>query len=153
MPPKPLNPQEERAWRALVRLMVTLPRAIDDDLVRKTGIGLTMYVVLMNLSETPDRQLSMSELAQRSAVSPSRMTRIIDILERDGLVTRSPSPDNHRVSLAQLTGAGRRRLQAAWPAHLSGARELVMNHLHKDELTDFTTVLQRLISAVEQASG
>lgn len=153
VPLEPLTPDEEGAWRALVRLMVVLPRAIDDDLGRRAGVGLTQYVVLMNLSEAADRQLSMSELAERSAISPSRMTRVIDALERDGMVVRGAAPDNHRISLARLTDTGLERLRAAWPEHLAGARELVMDHLAAAELAPFTDVVQRLIAAVERASG
>ena len=147
--PEPLTAAEERAWRALVRLMVVLPRAIDDDLSSRTGMGLTVYVVLMTLSESPQRQLAMSELAQRSAISPSRMTRVVDGLERDGLVTRASTPENHRISLAQLTDTGLERLREAWPAHLAGARALVMDHVAAGELSALTDMLRRLIAAVE----
>ena len=153
MSPQPLSRDEEGAWRALVRLMVVLPRAIDDDLSRRARMRLTVYVVLMTLSESPERQLPMSDLADRCALSPSRMTRVVDGLEREGLVTRGPTPENHRITLARLTDAGMERLREAWPAHLAGARELVMDHLGADELARFTGVVRRLIAAVEHSAG
>jgi DNA-binding MarR family transcriptional regulator len=129
--------------------MIILPRAVDDDLARRTGMGLTTYTVLMNLSEAPERRLRMSDLAARSNISPSRMTRVVDALERGGLVVRSSTPENHRVSLATLTDAGLARLRQAWPAHLAGARELVVDQLSPEELPGFTAVVRRLIASVE----
>ena len=74
---QPLSPIEEQTWRALIRLMVQMPRAIDADLSRRGGLSLTRYVVLMRLSEAEDRALRMSGLADAASISPSRMTRII----------------------------------------------------------------------------
>lgn len=152
MSPEPLDPTQEQAWRSLVRLMVVLPRAIDVDLSRTAGIALTTYVVLMNLSESPDHQLPMRELAERTALSPSRMTRVVDGLERDGYVVRASVPDNHRIILARLTDTGLARLQEAWPAHLAGARRLVMDHLDEAELGPFTEVVGRLLAAAERGA-
>lgn len=149
MPLAPLDPDEEKVWRLLVRLMVLLPREIDDDLARRTGMRLSVYVTLMNLSESPGRRLRMSELAERTSVSPSRMTRIVDALEDEGLVIRTQDPDNYRSQLAQLTSAGNKRLMAAWPAHLAGARALVMDHIAPSELRRLSKVLDRLVLAVE----
>lgn len=67
---QPLSAQEEEVWRTLVRLMVVLPRTMDDDLRSETGLSLTHYIVLVALSEASDGHLRMSDLAQRIALSP-----------------------------------------------------------------------------------
>lgn len=149
----PLTADEERAWRALVRLMVVLPRAIDDDLRRRAAIALTPYVALMNLSEQPGWRLRMAELAERVAISPSRMTRVVDALEADGLVTREEDPGDLRISYAELTDAGLERLREAWPAHLAGARRLVIDHIAPSELRELTRMLRRLIDAADGSAG
>jgi len=128
---QPLTPAEERTWRTLMRLMMLMPRAIDEDLCRRTGLGLTRYVVLMRLSEAPDRTLRMSE----------------------GLVTRQMAPSDGRASLATLTEKGLHRLQDAWPAHLAGARRLVMDHLDPRDLADFNRMTERLLRGIEGSSG
>ena len=149
--PRPLTPDEERTWRALMRLMVVMSRAIDEDLERRSGLGLTRYVVLMRLSEAPGRALRMSDLAEAVSISPSRMTRIIQAMASEGLVTREVEPADGRASLATLTVKGLQRLQEAWPAHLAGVRELVMNHIDPDDLADFNRMTERLLRSVEDS--
>jgi DNA-binding MarR family transcriptional regulator len=151
--PQALSTAEERAWRSLIRLIVQLPRAIDDDLVRRSGLGLTRYVVLMRLSEAPDRALRMSDLAQAAAISPSRMTRIVQSMTAEGLVARQVVVGDARASLATLTDAGMDRLREAWPAHLAGVRAFVLDHIAREELADFTRVIERLLQAAESAPG
>lgn len=149
---QPLSPDEERTWRALIRLMVSMPRAIDEDLSRRDGLSLTRYVVLMRLSEVPDRALRMSDLAEAASISPSRMTRIIQSMIVEGLVARQGAPDDKRASLAILTDEGLQRLQGAWPAHLAGVRALVLDHIDPADLADFNRVVERLLHAIENAS-
>jgi DNA-binding MarR family transcriptional regulator len=151
--PQPLDPREEQTWRALVRLMVVMPRVIDEDLSRRAGISLTRYVVLMRLSEAPNRGLRMTELAEAASMSPSRMTRIVASMVDEGLVTREPVPGDARAGLARLTCEGLERLSTAWPAHLAGVRALVLDHIDPDDLPAFSRVLERLLVAVEDAAG
>ncbi len=147
--PQSLSSSEERTWRALMRLMVQLPRAIDDDLTRRSGLSLTRYVVLMRLSEAPDRALRMSDLASAASISPSRMTRIVQGMTADGLVTRQVVPGDGRASLATLTDSGMQRLIEAWPAHLAGVRELVMDHIDAGDSVAFSRVIERLLTGIE----
>ncbi len=150
---QPLSPGEERTWRALIRLMVQMPRAIDEDLLRRTGLSLTRYVVLMRLSEASDQALRMSDLAEAASMSPSRMTRIIQSMITEGLVAKQVVPGDRRASLATLTDAGLQRLQEAWPAHLAGVRALALDHIDPDDLPDFNRVTERLLRAIENATG
>jgi DNA-binding MarR family transcriptional regulator len=147
--PRPLNAAQERLWRSIARLMVVLPRAIDEDLLAKTGISLTSYVVLSQLSEAPDRQLRMSDLAARSALSPSRITRVVHGLETKGWVQRTVSPLDLRANLATLTDAGFERLTQAWPSHLEAVRHLAMNTIRRSEIKELTVILERIITAVD----
>lgn len=136
-----------------MRLMVVMPRAIDDDLFRRCGLSLTRYVVLMRLSEAPDRALRMSDLAEAASISPSRMTRIIQSMIAEGLVAREEVPLDARASLATLTDEGFQRLREAWPAHLAGVRALVMDHIEPHDLAHFARVTKQLLAAIESAPG
>ncbi len=149
MTSRPLSPAQERLWRAIARMMVVLPRAIDEDLIAKTGLSLTSYIVLSQLSEAPDRQLRMSDLADRSALSPSRMSRVVHSMEDAGLVGRSVSPHDHRASIAALTEAGLDRLRQAWPCHLEGVRRLAVDHIRRTEIALVTAVIERIVASVE----
>ncbi|MFD7402254.1 hypothetical protein ACFV7R_06175 [Streptomyces sp. NPDC059866] len=72
---EPLTVDEERFWRALMRVTVALPRSLDADLLRSTGLSLTDHVVLVNLSEAKNQELRMTDLAAACALSASRITR------------------------------------------------------------------------------
>ena len=125
----PLSPDEEVLWRALIRVMVTLPRALDHDLLHSAGLALHEYVVLLNLSEAADREMRMTELADAVALSPSRITRLVDDLRVRGLVTKFRSVTDGRGNVARLTDKGFARLAAAYPDHLTSVRNRVFDHL------------------------
>jgi len=128
-PIEPLSPAEERAWRAIARALVTVPRSLDADLQSSQGLSMGEYFVLMNLSEARDRSLRMSEIATRGGLSPSRISRLVDELVAEGFVKRARSAVDGRVQIAVLTDAGFARLQAAYPAHLESVRRNVIDHL------------------------
>ena len=140
----PLTPAEEAAWRSLARTIVMLRRALDADLLRRAGLSMTHYTALMRLSEAPDRTLRMSDLAAGSDVSPSRMTRVVAAMVDQGLICRRTDPGDARVALATLTDAGLDRLREAWPEHLAGVRDLVVDRLTARDLSDLRRICDRL---------
>lgn len=157
-PTDPLTPAEERAWRALALALITVPRSLDTDLLRATGMSMGEYFVLMNLSEARDRSLRMSDLANRGGLSPSRISRVVDGLVAQGLVQRSRTEADGRVQLAVLTDQGLARLQAAYPAHLASVRRNVVDHLGGLDLAAFARAVsafapdcRRLIDQDEMA--
>ena len=125
----PLDDDEEKLWRALQRVTIALPRVLDDDLLRSTGLSLTEYAVLMNLSEAPEQELRMTELASATALSASRITRVVDQLQSRGLAHKRKCEEDGRSNIASLTVEGFERLQAAYPTHLASARRHVIGHL------------------------
>ena len=126
--PASLDADEEALWRALLRVIVTLPRLLDDDL-RRTGLSLSEYAVLMNLSEAPTRELRMSDLAAATELSASRITRVIDDLQQRGFVSKRRATEDGRGNVAALTSDGLDALAKAYPDHLGSARRHVMDHL------------------------
>ncbi|MER5526065.1 MarR family transcriptional regulator [Streptomyces sp. NPDC002677] len=125
----PLTAHEERFWRALMRVIVALPRSLDDDLLRSTGLTLTEYVVLMNLSEAENQELRMTDLASATALSASRITRVVEALQSRGQVVKRRYEGDARGNVATLTPEGLKRLQDAYPVHLASARKRVMDLL------------------------
>ena len=143
----PLTAQEERLWRALMRVIVALPRSLDDDLLRATGLTLTEYVVLMSLSEVENQELRMADLAAATALSASRITRVVDALQSRGQVVKRRYEGDARGTVATLTPEGRKRLESAYPVHLASARKRVMDHLDGRSLSamvrQFETVVEK----------
>ena len=139
----PLDPVEERAWRALARAVIVLPRILEAELEAEHRLNTADYFVLVNLSEEPERALRMTELAERGALSLSGMSRVVDRLVRQGLVERTKCGSDARGSFARLTDAGLAKLEAAYVTHLRGVREHVMDHLQGVDLVAFAEAMER----------
>jgi DNA-binding MarR family transcriptional regulator len=129
--------------RAFARALLTVPRALDADLLQEQRMTMNEYSTLMHLSEAPGRQLRMTDLAASAALSLSGMTRIVTRLETLGLLRRERSADDGRGLNAVLTDAGLERLRQAWPAHLASVRKRMFDHLDRADLRAFTEALRR----------
>ncbi|MFI2301532.1 MarR family winged helix-turn-helix transcriptional regulator [Actinacidiphila glaucinigra] len=144
----PLDAEEERFWRALQRVMTALPKALDDDLLKSTGLTLSEYSVLMFLSEAKDRELRMIDLAELTRLSASRISRVVDSLKARGWVAKRRHEVDARGSVATLTPGGLERLEAAYPSLLASARRRVMDHMESGSLAgmavQFETVAEHL---------
>jgi DNA-binding MarR family transcriptional regulator len=116
-------------WRALMRIVKILPRHLDCDLVQSSGLTASEYTTIMNLSEAPNRELRMADLAESTGLSPSRTTRLVDELQSRGLVTKRGSSADGRSNIAKLTTEGMVKLKMAWPAHLASVRRRVFDHI------------------------
>jgi len=148
----PLDADEELLWRSLMRLTITVPRAMGDDLERSSGLNGTEYLVLMHLSEASGRRLRMSDLADHTALSPSRITRVVELMASRGLVSKEPCPDDKRSMLAVLTRQGLTVLKRAYPHHLQSVRRNIFAVLTPDEVSNLGPSLQRLADAVDIAN-
>ena len=142
-----LTPLELSAWRELLRVHSTLSRELDEELRRAHGLPLSSYDVLVNLESADGGQMRMSELADAVLLSRSGLTRLVERLERDGLLARADCPDDARGSLAVLTNDGLARLAEARKTHLRGVRERFLDHFADDELERLAEYWQRLLSA------
>jgi DNA-binding MarR family transcriptional regulator len=129
-----LDDEEMRAWRGLVEVVADVQASLEAELLERFGITEGGYGVLVNLSEAPGRRLRMCDLAELLHLSPSGLTRRLDGLVRQGLVTRQPSEEDRRVTLAVLTDAGFAKLRAAAPTHVDGVRRHLLDHLSRAQI-------------------
>jgi DNA-binding MarR family transcriptional regulator len=147
-----LDGDEEILWRTLVEVLVRLPRILDEQFDREARVGMAEYAVLVALSEAPDHQLRMSELAEASALSRSRTTRVVEELVRRSLVTRRKSDLDGRGAVAAVTAEGLSVLEAAYPGHLARVRALVLDHITRSEMRTMTQVLARVLQALREGA-
>src|SRR5277367_735710 len=119
---EPLSPTEEALWRAVMRMVKVIPRHLDSDLVRGAGLTASEYTTIMHLSEAPNRELRMADLANATDLSASRMTRLVDDLQSRGLLKKTASTSDARGNVARLTPRGVAKLKSAWPVHLASVR-------------------------------
>ncbi|MEV5888613.1 MarR family winged helix-turn-helix transcriptional regulator [Nonomuraea fuscirosea] len=148
-----LDREEEILWRSLIEVLVRLPRMLDEQFTREAQVGMTEYSVLVALSEAPDGELRMGELAQATALSRSRISRVVDDLVRRSLVKRRKSEQDARSSLAAIAPAGAAVLAAAYPGHLARVRSLVFDHVTRSEMRAMTEALSRVLVALREAAG
>ena len=132
-----------------MRIILTLPRQLDGDLLRSTGLGASEYKVLMNLSEAPNRTLRMADLANAAGLSASRTTRVVHGLQSRGFVTRRSSSEDGRSFLAKLTPKGLTRLKSAWPAHLASARNRMFDHIDGKAVPQIAHALRAVAARLE----
>ena len=147
---KQLSPLELAAWRGFLRVHAALVRELDRELTLAHDLPATHYEVLLHLDNAPDHRLRMSELASSVLLSQSGITRLVDRLERDGLVERVPCADDRRGLWAILTDAGRSRLAEARPTHLAGVRARFLDHFGDEELQAFSDAWERLQPGVTE---
>lgn len=147
MSDRPLTDDEHLVWRSLMQLTCTLRPALDEDLQRSCGLSATEYSVLMHLSEAPDRQLRISDLAVCTSLSPSRISRVIDQMAGDGVVERRSGSGDGRNTYAALTRMGLSTLRRAWPHHIRSVRQRAFDHLTAEETRVLGPALQRIAEA------
>jgi DNA-binding MarR family transcriptional regulator len=137
-------PADVAVWRAFLRAHSRVLRKLESELVDQGEIPLATYDVLVQLTEAPDHRLRMTELADRVLLSRSGLTRLIDRLERDGLVRREPCSDDARGMYAVLTSLGVDRLRSASHVHLPGVSAHFVQRFTRQELARLGQLLGRL---------
>ena len=147
-----LDGAELAAWRSFLQCHAVILRELDAELVAEQGMTTRDYEVLLYLSKEPDRHLAMSALAERTMLTRSGITRLVDGLVAAGLVERKACPDDARVSYAQLTDAGYEKLRAAGCTHIAGIRRLFLAHYSQAEIDQLATLLGRLPGAATGGS-
>jgi DNA-binding MarR family transcriptional regulator len=150
---EPLSPAEEALWRAVMRILKVIPRQLDSDLVRGAGLTASEYTTIMHLSEAPNRELRMADLANTTELSASRMTRLVDDLQSRGLVTKTASSSDARGNVAKLTPRGMAKLKSAWPVHLVSVRRLFFDCIDAAAVEEVATALAEVVVHLEDAPG
>jgi DNA-binding MarR family transcriptional regulator len=140
-----LDEVELAAWRGLVRVHAALAKELDAELEARHGLPLTSYEVLRGLRRSPDGKLRMAELAEHALLSRSGMTRLIDRLEREGMVGRTTCDKDGRGCYAVLTDAGREAVDSARRTYISVVRSGFVSRFSLDELRDLAGLLQRVL--------
>lgn len=135
------------AWRKYYSSFWRIFAAIDADLTAAGLPSLSWYDALYELYLAPDHHLRMSELAHSAQLSRSGLTRLVDKLEKEGLIERQSCPSDGRVQHAQLTAKGVDMLRKIWPVYRAGIRKYFAAHLTEAEAAKFTELIGR-VSAV-----
>ena len=140
-----LTQSELASWRGFLRVHAALERELDAELIAAHGLPLSSYEVLLTVADAPAVRMRMSEIADSVLLSRSGVTRLVDRLERDGLVVRVPCEDDARGQYAVLTPRGRETFDAARATHLAGVRRRFLERFDADELRTLAAFWERLV--------
>ena len=137
------------AWAMLLRVHAAVVPKLSRELA-SGQLPLPWYDVLLELNAAPGRRLTMSELGTRAVLSRERISRVVDELERSGLVRRERNPDDKRSFYAVITADGRSRLRRAAPTYLAAIERHYTRYLSDDEVRTITGALARVLAAEEK---
>jgi DNA-binding MarR family transcriptional regulator len=135
------------AWRSYLRSHASILRVLDAELAAQHGMTARDYEVLLYLAQAPDRRLPMSALAERTMLTRSGITRLVDGLVAAGLIERASCPSDARVSYAHLTDEGYTKLRQAGCTHVASIRRLFLERFTPDEIDQLASLLGRLPGA------
>jgi DNA-binding MarR family transcriptional regulator len=144
-----LSADEQHAWRVFLTACQTLFGAIDAQLQHDSGLPHGYYEILVRLSEAPGRALRMSQLAEASTSSKSRLSHAVARLEDRGWVRRTSCPTDRRGQIAKLTDEGFAALQAAAPGHVEQVRRSLIDALSAEQIEQLSKISTSIIGAGE----
>ncbi|WP_328425175.1 MarR family transcriptional regulator [Micromonospora sp. NBC_00389] len=139
-----LDSDEQRTWRAYLTASRALMDTLDRELQRDAGMPHAYYEILVRLSEAPDRQLRMSDLAEVTGSSRSRLSHAVARLESAGWVRREECPTDRRGQVALLTDAGFATLAAAAPGHVEEVRRHLFDALSPAQVDQLRRISETL---------
>ena len=148
-----LGNDELATWRAFLRAHAVVTRSLERRLAATGLLTLSELDVLIQLQETGQEGLRLSDLAGRVLITKSGITRLVDRLAADGLIERRPCADDRRVQYALLTEAGRRTLRRTMGTHLRDVAAAFSDHVGEAEAPLLRTVLERLAGQDDARSG
>ena len=128
-----LDDDEQRTWRAYLTAQRLLTDRLERQLQRDAGLPHAYYEILVQLSEAPDRTLRMSQLAESSLSSRSRLSHAVARLEAAGWVRRRGCPEDRRGAFAELTPEGLAKLDDAARGHVGAVRADLFDALTRDQ--------------------
>jgi DNA-binding MarR family transcriptional regulator len=151
--PRWLTGDQLAAWRGFMKLLQTLPAALESHLQQDSRLSFIEYYVLAHLSEQPGRSMRMSELAVLANTELSRLSHMIGRLEKRGFVCREPDPHSGRYTRAILTEAGFAHLADAAPGHVSHVLGLFIDVLAPDELRTLHRISDKVLARIAREQG
>ncbi len=148
IPRRWLTPEEQDLWRAYLGAWFRLSDTLNDDLETNSGFDHLTYEIFVNLSESPDHSLRMTELANRVSAHKSRLTYRIGQLEEQGLVERLTCTEDGRGQWCTLTDKGYSILEKAAPHHVEAVLTNFIEAVDPNEVEQLTKVLNKISPSV-----
>ena len=139
-----LSAEQQQHWRDYITATTLLEERLARELQAAHGLTMADYEILVRLSDSPTRRLRMSQLAERSLASRSRLSHQIDRMERAGFVERQTCADDRRGAFAVMTDQGWTTLVAAAPDHVKSVRTHLVDQLSDEEFASLGAACERV---------
>ncbi len=146
-----LTDEEQLTWRRYLAGTRVLFEALERQLQRDAGIPHAYYMILAMLSERPDQQCTMGELARVVGASPSRLSHAVARLEEAGWISRERDPDNRRSTVARLTDAGMATVVDAAPGHVEEVRRVLFDRLSPEQVDQLRSIFSAVLDSESRA--
>jgi DNA-binding MarR family transcriptional regulator len=145
-----LSDDQQALWRSWLALSAQLPAALHRQLAAESGLSLLDFDVLVQLTETPDGRLRVSDLARALTWERSRASHHLTRMAKRGLVTREECAEDGRGAYIALTPAGRAAIERAAPPHARTVKELVFAEATAEELDAVGRFVGRVLARLDQ---
>jgi DNA-binding MarR family transcriptional regulator len=146
-----LNRAQLAAYLALKEVSSLLEHAVAQQLRADGGLTTPQFQILARLNVASGGRLRMTDLADGLVYSRSGLTYQAGLLEKSGLVTRSPGEDDERSVTVTITAAGRNRLNTVLPGHVDVVQRLMLSALNDDDLATLTDLMGRVRAQMRKA--
>lgn len=148
-----LDEEEQRTWRSFLEASRLLSERLEAQLQRDSGLPASYYQILAQLSEAPSQSLRMSELAEATSSSASRLSHAVNRLEDAGWLERRSCATDGRAQVAVLTRAGLAKLKAAAPGHVAAVRECLFDALSPAQVRELGHICKRVADGLRSKRG
>jgi DNA-binding MarR family transcriptional regulator len=139
-----LSSEQLGAYFALMEVSSLLQYAVDEHLRAEGDLSYVQFQILARLVDSPEGRLRMTDLADGVVYSRSGLTYQAGLLDKRGLITRSPSPDDERSVMVTVTDAGRDLVARVLPEHADRVRQLLFDPMSGEDLTALSAILGRV---------
>ncbi len=146
--PRWLSTEQQQIWRTYLNGVAAIGEALEAEL-RPFGLDLGEYEILVHLSESPDRALRMSDLAERVRQSRSRLTHTISRMEAKGIVSRTACPSDRRGVISALTDAGHQLLVEVAPHHVESVRRALVDPVDPADFAALGRAMQAVLDVTD----
>jgi DNA-binding MarR family transcriptional regulator len=147
-----LSPEEQRSWRAFVRLNQKLTARLGSDLQAQSKLSGADFAILVALTDEDDGRLRFQELAKAIEWEQSRLSHQISRMIKRGLLAREECAEDGRGAFVAITGEGRAVIEAAAPKHVATVRRLVVDALSPEEFQALGDLSERLLTHIERGA-
>lgn len=144
-----LTTEETTAWMGFVKSQQYLIEKVEEKLKKNGFPSLSWYDVLLELDKAPEGSLRLNDLGKRVLLDKYNVTRLIDRLEKEGLVSRDACPVDGRGKFACITEKGRKLRKKMWPVYYSVIKENFLSQFNKKELSQFIQCIEKINAQFE----